>query len=102
MTDERKVRVRDPIGLGAGLMIGVLGGMFIARMAVQAYDQYAPVDWPRIERDATDSETDRSNLGLRIDHGTGCQYLVTSLGGITPRLGSDGRHVCEPNTIMDE
>ena len=36
----------------------------------------------------------RSNLALRTDHGTGCQYLATSLGGITPRLGPDGKQIC--------
>lgn len=29
------------------------------------------------------------------DPGTGCHYLVTSTGAITPRLHSDGIQVCE-------
>lgn len=44
-------------------------------------------------RDATDGEH-RSGLGLRTDHGTGCQYLVTPWGGITPRLDRQGQHMC--------
>ncbi|MCG7348957.1 DUF6440 family protein [Sphingomonas sp. ACRSK] len=35
-----------------------------------------------------------SQMALRTDHGTGCQYLETSGGGITPRLNADGKQVC--------
>lgn len=35
----------------------------------------------------------RSNLAPRTDALTGCQYLATSEGGITPRLDGKGRHV---------
>lgn len=45
-------------------------------------------------RDATDGPNGRSGMKLRTDHGTGCQYLETADGGITPRLGSDGRQMC--------
>lgn len=50
------------------------------------------------QRDATDrADGERSGLGLRTDHGTGCQYLVAPFGGITPRVDSQGRHVgCRP------
>lgn len=45
--------------------------------------------------DATDNANGaRSGVRLRTDHGTGCQYLETSGGGITPRLGRDGVQVC--------
>lgn len=49
-------------------------------------------------RDATDNPSgERSGMGLRTDHGTGCQYLVTPFGGITPRVDAHGRHVgCRP------
>lgn len=36
----------------------------------------------------------RSGITLRTDHGTGCQYLETSDGGITPRLTPEGKHYC--------
>ena len=35
----------------------------------------------------------RSGMVLKTDYGTGCQYLVTVLGGITPRYKSDGKTV---------
>lgn len=37
---------------------------------------------------------DRSGMRLRTDAGTGCQYLETSDGAITPRRRADGRQVC--------
>jgi hypothetical protein len=45
-------------------------------------------------RDSTDSPTKRSNMALRIDHGTGCQYLASKEGHLTPRMGRDGKQVC--------
>lgn len=35
----------------------------------------------------------RSGMSPMTDRLTGCQYLSTSSGGITPRLGADGRHL---------
>ena len=46
------------------------------------------------ERDDTDGKSVRSGMELRTDFGTGCQYLESKGGGITPRLKSDGRQVC--------
>lgn len=34
------------------------------------------------------------DVSVSRDPATGCQYLVTPAGGITPRLGVDGRQVC--------
>ncbi len=45
--------------------------------------------------DDTDSASERSGLGLRTDHGTGCQYLESRFGGLVPRLDAAGRHVCK-------
>jgi len=36
---------------------------------------------------------ERSGVQLRIDHGTGCQYLETRAGAITPRLTTSGEHM---------
>lgn len=46
------------------------------------------------ERDDTDSKKERSGLVLYTDFGTGCQYVGTLFGGITPRLDKDGKPVC--------
>lgn len=29
------------------------------------------------------------------DNGTGCQYLQSKGGGLTPRLDADGHHICQ-------
>lgn len=42
-----------------------------------------------------DSRQVRSGMALRTDHGTGCQYLQTWSGGITPRLDGTGRQICK-------
>lgn len=50
-----------------------------------------------IARDDTDSGgwgiQSRSGVKPRTDALTGCQYLETDGGGITPRLGTDGKQV---------
>lgn len=47
-----------------------------------------------LHRDTTDGEWPRRS-GMRplTDAFTGCQYLETSGGGITPRIDSRGRHL---------
>lgn len=47
--------------------------------------------------DDTDNHTtgERSGVSLYTDHLTGCQYLGTLFGGITPRLDQHGNHICE-------
>ena len=40
----------------------------------------------------------RSNMSLRTDYGTGCQYLVARglfTRSITPRMNADGSQVCK-------
>ena len=44
--------------------------------------------------DTDDPTGRRSHLIVYTDYGTGCQYVGTTLGGISPRLGTDGRPVC--------
>lgn len=36
----------------------------------------------------------RSGVKLIIDHATGCHYLQTKDGGITPRLDYEGKPIC--------
>ena len=43
--------------------------------------------------DSTDGES-RSGLGLHTDNLTGCQYLSSPRGGLVPRFGNDGSHLC--------
>ena len=43
------------------------------------------------DSDSTDGHQ-KSNMMLHTDQLTGCQYLSGVKGGITPRIGYDGRH----------
>ena len=48
-------------------------------------------------RDSTDEGgwfANRSQMQLHTDDLTGCQYLSVRGGGITPRLGRDGKIIC--------
>lgn len=47
----------------------------------------------RIALDDTDGDA-ASGMGLHTDARTGCQYLSTYNGGITPRLDENGHHIC--------
>lgn len=45
--------------------------------------------------DEADGAGARSNMALRVNHGTGCQYLESSRGSLTPRMGRDGKQACK-------
>lgn len=49
-------------------------------------------DWPRDDTDPPASDAPRSGMQPHTDAATGCQYLSTPLGGITPRLDANGQH----------
>ena len=45
--------------------------------------------------DSTDmSKSNRSGMSLYIDNLTGCHYLSTLFGGLTPRMDRNGNHIC--------
>jgi len=91
---ERRIRVNDGFGLGMALAIGWIAGEGLLTGFSAILDSAGVFD--AFGRDETDSPDERSNMSLRTDHGTGCQYLVTRKGAITPRLDSDGLPVCPP------
>jgi hypothetical protein len=47
-----------------------------------------------LSKDDSDSNEKRSNMNVRTDYKTGCQYLESSKGELTPRLQKDGTHLC--------
>lgn len=58
---------------------------------------FALVSWLWVQPyDDTDNKTTKERSGLRLytDHKTGCQYLVTLTGSITPRLNNNGKNNC--------
>ena len=45
-------------------------------------------------RDDSDPPNGASGMGVHTDALTGCQYLSRYRGGITPRMGADGKQIC--------
>lgn len=45
-------------------------------------------------RDNSDPPGGRSGMKVKIDNLTGCEYLRTYEGGLTPRLDADGKQIC--------
>lgn len=89
----RSKRAAEYQHLGFNFAMGV--HFYIAVFLTVAVALVALIHWiAPSPRDATDSPTARSGVTLRTDYGTGCQYLETSEGGITPRLDRTGRQVC--------
>jgi hypothetical protein len=50
--------------------------------------------WIPLLKDDTDPVVGRSGMEVLVDNRTGCQYLATSTGGLTPRLDDMGGPVC--------
>lgn len=47
-------------------------------------------------KDSTDPPDGVSGIAPYTDNLTGCQYLGYGLGGLTPRMGPDGKQICTP------
>lgn len=78
--------------IGKGLAKGAFG--YVCFWVGSAMLFIMALGWLDIlPRDATDSPTERSDMRLLTDHGTGCQYLSRS-GVMTPRMGPDGKQIC--------
>ena len=73
-------------------LFGVLGGLLIAMLfaGVISFGNSSPLD-------STDDHVTgaRSQMRILVDHGTGCQYLKTASGGLTPRLDAQGKPMCK-------
>ena len=69
-------------------LLNVAGYLLIGYFAIAMLGRCTP-------RDDTDGDN-RSGMGLHTDARTGCQYLSVPFGGITPRLGPNGEHLCKP------
>ena len=69
----------------SGVAVGLLMGLFIAVI----FSGRKPLD-------ATDNLVTgaRSQMRILVDHSTGCQYLRSSSGGLTPRLDAQGKPMC--------
>lgn len=74
-------------------MFAVAGGVIIGLIVVA----YVSHGGNPLRRDATDGKK-RSGLVIYTDYGTGCQYVATMMGGLSPRLDKNGKPIC----IKDE
>ena len=81
----------EPIVIGGGF------GGFITTAAVLISIVIVVGLWAHHQppRDDSDPIDGRSNMSVLTDALTGCQYLTTSRGGITPRWTRDGEQVCK-------
>lgn len=66
----------------------LLGGILVLLIIQGAYSFFD------IGKDDSDSAEKRSDMSVRTDYKTGCQYLESSKGELTPRLQKDGTHLC--------
>lgn len=66
----------------------LLGGIVVLLIIQGAYSFFD------IGKDDSDSAEKRSDMSVRTDYKTGCQYLESSKGELTPRLQKDGTHLC--------
>lgn len=89
--DEIKAAAREMgYGFVSGVALYVVPGLLLMIAFSWAGDS---LGWR--EADDTDLSTSvRSGVALRVDHGTGCQYLETSQGHIIPRVDASGKHMC--------
>lgn len=78
----------------------VIGALTMTWIAAKEMDAAIFAQWG-YGRDSTDS-VGRSGLGLRTDALTGCEYLISPYGGLTPRLDMDGQHICRRAALKGE
>lgn len=68
---------------------------FAACLVFLSMALYAIAYTTDIGRDSTDTPNKRSGMTIRYDAMTGCQYLESSRGGLTPRLDKAGKMICD-------
>ncbi len=78
---------------GLRSILTVVGALTLIWIGAKELDAAVFAQWG-LGRDATDGK-ERSGLALKTDAATGCQYLVSPWGGITPRLDRRGKQICE-------
>lgn len=99
MTDSNIKHVIDVIFWRLVLLASLLFGVVLIIGA--------PIDYVRdrfsLGLDSSDQQDPvrRSGLRIKTDYLTGCQYLETPAGHLTPRRGQDGRQICEEPEARD-
>ncbi len=78
----------------ARLLTWILWALIVGAVAFMAH-AWATGGFPFYSR--VDAQTGTAAISVETDAGTGCQYILTPLGGIAPRTGRDGKQFCEPH-----
>ena len=73
---------------------GGFGGFITTAAVLISIVIVAAISMHRPPRDNSDPVGGRSNMSVLTDALTGCQYLATQRGGITPRMDADNKQVC--------
>ena len=97
MTDTVKIITQVTQAAIEGAAFGVISKLAliycVAAVALAGVN-YLLATYTEIGRDATDPPGGRSDMRIMTDHQTGCQYLMGSRGGLTPRLDENGKQIC--------
>lgn len=75
-------------------VIGKLAAIWLLAIAATAGINHLLANYTDIGRDDSDPPAGRSDMKIMTDHLTGCQYLMGSRGGLTPRLDENGKQMC--------
>lgn len=88
LTEDHKKFIRKSTDVVIWRGFAWLGAVVLLTWAINAVTGYFQIGF-----DSTDGET-RSGMQVLVDAKTNCQYLHTPSGGLTPRLTSDGKPIC--------
>jgi len=83
--------------IAQGVEDGVVNAMFklsIAYLAAMIVIGVVVFFFFQPEKDSTDPIDGHSGLSIKVDAMTGCQYLTTTDGGLTPRMDKSGAQLC--------
>lgn len=89
-----EIRTTDPKAIAEAIVWQFAKTAFFGMAAIATITIAAEWISPTPVDDTDLSARTRSGFRLKMDFGTGCQYLVTSAGSITPRLDKAGHAMC--------
>ena len=91
---EIEVPLQDFVKTVTNQVLSTLNTWVAVALVVFFIISWVDRNWLYSPEDTTDSMTKHSGMGLHQDALTGCFYLSTRGGGLTPRLKVDGTHMC--------
>jgi|GEM_PF-5098882 len=75
-------------------VLGKLAVIYVVVAVLLSMVNYALANYTDIGRDDSDPPAGRSDMKIMTDHMTGCQYLMSARGGLTPRMDENGKQMC--------